>query len=387
MRKLVHIVFFIFLIVNPSRFWGQDLSVSERLEIIYDAQDLIRRLETLLNTLVDNNTTDNRARFLIEDSYKQGRNQIFYNGDIVIEDDLEPKVIQAGELVTDVFVTKYLNDFRLFISKSPGRGVEFTEIRELTDLIDGNYKFIRFSFNSQILNKHINYDESFPKIRRIAEVRVENVNGSWIPLIHGISYYREETPVEEDPLPIPTDPIDQNPQTPVETPKDKAAEPTTPVEEITPKEEEPGIEDPESDDAAYRFAFPTSSDVVKIGENQGVSWSNMNGLPGDVELRLVGKGEVITLQPSTNSASFNWTPQKGDVKGGTYYLEVVNRENPLVFGRSDEFKVKSKFPILIVGGAILGGAVAILCITNVICPDGENGPEPLPNAPDPEPIN
>ena len=400
MKKLVPLAFLILLFICPQFVLGQRLGIKERLELVYSGEALVLRLENLLNNLASTSTTDNRADFLIQESYREGRNQLFYNKDIVIEDDLDPQLSKEGE-GTDVFLEKYLNDFRLFILKSSGPSVEFSEVEAITNLEEGAYKFVRVSFYSQILNNHMGFSEAFPKVRRIAEIRVEYIEGTWVPLIHGITYYRETPPVidlVEDPSPEPNpvieEPLTEDPdkQEEVQDTKDitPPAEPDgteiQPVDEISPveeKEEEP-VENPN----AYRFASPTSSDVVKFGENLGISWSNLSGLPGDVELRLVGKDKApITLIPSTNSASFNWTPEKGDMKGGLYRLEVINKENPLVYGQSPEFRLKSKFPLLIVGGAVLGGALVALCVLDVICPEPPPPPETLPDAPDPVPIN
>ncbi len=372
---------------------GQNLTIQDRLEIILQSKQIIREYEILLNNLSDFETTETIGNILIRNSYTSGRNQIFFNSGVILEDDIHPLRTRGLLSPEDVEVQQYLQDFTLFYAKTSQRTISFENIRELSDVEEGQYKYLRVYFESTFSGTHKEVKEAYQMTKRVAEIRIEKDGSRWRPYIAGIDYYKdpEESTLEivepdtsTNPLPEEVTvftPVEDNTQIeedPVETTE-------TPGEIEVPEEtpQENGITFDKTQ--AYQFTYPNVATVKKPGANLAITWMNQQKLPGPIELKLIRNGKVIkTLLPQFYGTSFGWNIEKS-TKSGTYQLEVRSKEDPESYGLSPKFKIKSRFPLwLIIGLPVaLGGITAIL-----LAQDGGGGGNPpdnrLPPAPDPD---
>ena len=340
------------------------MSPTEKLEAIVQSIQIIREFEILLNNLSDEGTSETIGEILIRNSYSPGRNQIFYNESVVLEDDIHPSRTQGSMSPEDVDVIQYLQDFSLFYEKNRNRTISFQNIREMSDIEEGEYKFLQIYFESEFSGRHNEIPTPYTLTKRVAEIRIERDGNRWRPYIAGVSYFVEEK--TEQVLPPTTStksPVvnseNVNPTPIEETPKDSTeALPTTqasPSSGITFKPSE-----------AYQFTYPNAATIKKPGENLSISWLNQQNIPGPIELKLMRQGRVIkTLVPQYTQNSFGWNIEKSTRKG-TYQLEVRSKNTPNSYGLSPQFKIKSKFPIWLAIGipVVVGGGVAALLLGN-----------------------
>ena len=376
----------LFLWMGPAM--AQSLSIQERLEIILQSKQIIREYEILLNNLSDIETTETIGDILIRNSYSSGRNQIFFNQGVIVEDDIHPLRTQGKLPPEDVEIQQYLQDFTLFYKKTERRTISFRAIRELSDVEEGQYKFLRVYFESSFSGQHKDYTAAYETSRRVAEIRIEKEGNRWRPYIAGIVYY--------------TDPVVATKDVPaVDTPAEETVETTENVGENTsPIEDQPEVSTPtensEEEDSlvengitfkrseAYQFTYPNTATVKKRGSNLSITWMNQQKIPGPVELKLIRNGKPFkTLLPRFDGTSFGWNIDNS-IKSGTYQLEVRSKDYPDTYGLSPTFKIRSRFPLwLTIGIPLVVGGAAVLIFGG---DDGGGGPIPddkLPPAPDP----
>lgn len=367
---------------------AQSLSIQERLEIILQSKQIIREYEILLNNLSDIETTETIGDILIRNSYSAGRNQIFFNRGVIIEDDIHPLRTQGKLPPEDVEVQQYLQDFTLFYEKEERRTISFKAIRELSDVEEGQYKFLRVYFESTFSGKHKDYTSSYETSRRVAEIRIEKEGNRWRPYIAGIVYFNDPVVATKE---VPA----VNPQ-PVEP--EETVNPTERVEDPTPTEQNPSTVESKNDNLeeeapvengitfkrseAYQFTYPNTATVKKRGSNLTITWMNQQKIPGPIELKLIRNGKPYkTLLPRFEGTSFGWNIDN-KIKSGTYQLEVRSKAQPDTYGLSPTFKIRSRFPLWLLGIPLVVGGAAVLIFA------GDDGPDPspddkLPPAPDP----
>ncbi|MEM6631819.1 MAG: Ser-Thr-rich GPI-anchored membrane family protein [Bacteroidota bacterium] len=383
MRYISPLLLVLFFFQFSLQVRGQKMSPTERLEAIVQSIQIIREFESLLNNLSDVGTSETIGEILIRNSYSPGRNQIFYNESVVLEDDIHPNRALGKLPIEDVDVQQYLQDFSLFYEKNSRRTVSFQNIRELSDIEEGNYKFLQIYFESQFSGKHQEIPVAYKATKRVAEIRVEREGNSWRPYIAGVSYFVEEV-VEESPAVSTTKSVD-----PTSIENDPVAVTPSSIdagEEIPVEQPSTGITFKPSE--AYQFTYPNAATTKKPGENLSISWLNQQNIPGPIELKLMRQGRVIkTLVPQYTQNSFGWNIEKS-TKKGVYQLEVRSKNTPDSYGLSPRFRIKSKFPLWLAIGipVVIGGGAAALFLGNGGDGGGSTTPPPdntLPPAPDP----
>ena len=388
--------------------YGQVIPLSERGDIMKNAELLIEDYQRLLNNLSTEGNTKGDIELFIDNSFNLRK--IFYNEtDVYIESDLDPD-FSLNTVPTGMSIKEYLNEFCLLYKPSKGRSVFLTIDQELTDALNPDisegpqYKYVRIVFDSQFRNTLKTNDTPFPLRKRVAEIRIDKEGSIWRPYIFGIEFFnesaqsskeipsttpprREETPavvdlqekkeVEEEK----TEPIDLS-ETDSNLNKDQAPD------QIATDREEAERDSPLLEVNANAYEIGDLNQLYKYGEIMPLNWSFPPEHPGPVDLWLIKKGEeVIMLEESLGSNFHEWTLEKnrGDFKlrPGTYTLQLRKSTNDNIYGESNEFRVKSSFPTLIAGGAAVAGA-AILCLVLEVGPCDSGTSQELPPAPDPE---
>ncbi len=92
------------------------VSLKDAKEISYQAQATVESLQNLLNYITFSDNVPSELAEVIANSYKTSRNRIFFNKDIIIEDDINPQAMFGK--TKDVPAEKYLNDLDLPYEKT-----------------------------------------------------------------------------------------------------------------------------------------------------------------------------------------------------------------------------------------------------------------------------
>jgi hypothetical protein len=162
----------------------------DRDEITFQAKSTIKNLEELLVLVTSTIPTENQLDKSIKESYlittPPNSSQIFYNDGIVIEDDIDPRHT-SSQTTADLPVDRYLKNLALFYSKSDEETIKFSRIITST-LIEGKaFPYVKVFFTSTFTGKYTDpnnqTDVAYQPLQRVAELRVEKVDGKWRTLI------------------------------------------------------------------------------------------------------------------------------------------------------------------------------------------------------------
>ena len=178
-------VFGIFLMcLHSGR--AQELSPKDRDEIRSRAIGLVKDYEQLLNVLATKGTTSSDVQDIVgQATAEEGR--MFFDNKVNIEDDLYSLSADSGA-PKDVTITKYLNDWDLFYSKSYEESVAFSDLR-LSDFFSKDYQYLKVYFTSQFKNRHKDFDLNYKIQKRLALIRFEKKGEGWVAWINGISFF------------------------------------------------------------------------------------------------------------------------------------------------------------------------------------------------------
>jgi len=165
-----------------------DLSSSEIKTIQDQALSLVAYFEVELNTITDPTVSKSTINDLIYNSHS-GSNKIFENGDVIIENDLNPKIIDksSGNEIEDFTIAKYFADFILFLKKEPSDIISFSDMI-ISPVIVKNDVFINVYYKSKI---NVVIKESgvpYPTVNRTAIVKAKKTGNNWRSYIVGIKF-------------------------------------------------------------------------------------------------------------------------------------------------------------------------------------------------------
>ena len=137
------------------------LSKGDINEIKYLSEAFIEEFELLLNTVVDPELGEYKRNEISVNSYNPASgNQIFVDGDVIIEDDIDPNYYDF-QRVKDSPVKKYLNDLDLFYEKSVEPTINFSDIETFSiGVKDYVYAVVYFKSFFIILFKFVPYNTS-----------------------------------------------------------------------------------------------------------------------------------------------------------------------------------------------------------------------------------
>ena len=159
-------------------------------EVTFQAKNKINSFLDLLGTLTTSGLTELERNSIIQNSYLPNQDQIFFNDEIIIEDDIDPRHISA-ETTTDLKVERYLRDMDLFYSKTDtARTISFTRIITSPVLEGKDYPYIKAFFTSTFRGKHSQFDVPYRSTQRVAELRAEKIDGKWRTYITRLGFLR-----------------------------------------------------------------------------------------------------------------------------------------------------------------------------------------------------
>lgn len=143
-------------------------------------------LSDLLNVLSLSDLGEAERNALISESFAPGTNQLFADKDIIVEDDISPVRAAAGT-VFDMSVEKYLANFDLLYAKSAESTIQFSNIA-VSDLKKGGNLYVKVLFTSLFRGRHTKIDKPYGPVRRVAEVRADQVGSKWMVVITRIAF-------------------------------------------------------------------------------------------------------------------------------------------------------------------------------------------------------
>ena len=174
---------------------SETISNQAATEIKYQAESVVHTLEAVLNSITFNDNSPSETANYINSSFTPNlRNRIFFNENIIIEDDINPQ-FELGKN-RDLEVKSYLNELDLNYQKTPDFSIKFSNIKS-SDVKKTNHIFIRVMFDCTFGSRYKINGKVYPMRHREALIRMEpDGKKKWNAFIEGISYYNPASPID-----------------------------------------------------------------------------------------------------------------------------------------------------------------------------------------------
>lgn len=181
------------------------ITLKDAKEISYQAQSTVETLQRLLNYITFLDNVPSELADVIDDSYKPSRNRVFYNKEVIIEDDIN-SLSEMGK-TKDMFAINYLNEIDLQYEKTADASISFSNI-VVSAVKMKDYIYVKVKFDSQFGSKYKPSGNGYSTKQREALVRAERIgNSKWETTIMSITYYNAALPIDgiENNMQIATD--------------------------------------------------------------------------------------------------------------------------------------------------------------------------------------
>ncbi|UZR95149.1 hypothetical protein [Chondrinema litorale] len=166
-------------------------------EIKYLSESFIEEFELLLNTVVDPELGEYKRNEISVNSYNPASgNQIFVDGDVIIEDDIDPNYFEYQQRSKDSPVKKYLNDLDLFYEKSVEPTIDFSEIETFSIGVK-DYVYAVVYYKSFFRSQHRIIKRPYRQSERVATIKAERIGRRWKLSIVSIVFYNPDKHVNE----------------------------------------------------------------------------------------------------------------------------------------------------------------------------------------------
>ncbi len=167
--------------------FGQGISSRDSEEIKLLAKRKVEKgLNDLLNVLTFEDLEEAQRKAIIARSYADSiRNRLFYNTNVIIEDDLQPD--RPIDQPSDLKVEKYLANLDLFYAKTPDRTIAFSDVK-VSSVKERVYPYVKVYYTQLFKGKNSQSTASFRPVPRVAEVRAERVGKKWTVMIAQIGF-------------------------------------------------------------------------------------------------------------------------------------------------------------------------------------------------------
>ncbi|MEI7581222.1 tetratricopeptide repeat protein [Runella sp.] len=163
------------------------LSLRDAQEIKLLAQRKVERgLTDLLNTVSFEDLGEFERKALMTDSYGDSPNKLFYNAEVIIEDDINPEHTGTGRPM-DVAVDKYLGNLELFYKKSAENTINFSDFR-VSDVKKTSYYYVKVFYKSFFKGQHNQIATPYKPVERVAEIRAEKKGKKWVASIARLGF-------------------------------------------------------------------------------------------------------------------------------------------------------------------------------------------------------
>ncbi|WP_309641458.1 tetratricopeptide repeat protein [Flavobacterium sp.] len=187
--------------VNPEN----TISLKDAKEISYQAKSTVETFKNLLNYITFSDNVASELADVIDNSYKPSRSRVFYNKEVIIEDDIN-SLSEMGK-TKDMFAINYLNEMDLQYEKTADASIEFSNI-VVSSVKMKDYIYVKVKFDSKFGSKYRPSGNGYSIKQREALVRAEKIgNSKWETTIMSITYYNTALPIDgiENNMQIATD--------------------------------------------------------------------------------------------------------------------------------------------------------------------------------------
>ena len=174
-----------FFISNQG--FTQTLSTRDKEALRYEAGAFVKEFELLLNNISSDESSRLERNIIIENSFRSTGNQIFFNDEVIIEDDVNPNNYNH-EKVTDLAVEKYLRNFDLFYKKQQYKTIKFSDFY-VSEVKEGSYIYVEVYYTSILKGNHSNYNLSYKETSRVATIIASKKGRKWDLKIASIVFY------------------------------------------------------------------------------------------------------------------------------------------------------------------------------------------------------
>jgi ABC-type antimicrobial peptide transport system permease subunit len=180
------------LLVLPTIILAQqttNLKPKDETEIRFQARKQLTELGRRLNLLSDSTLLSSEIERIIKNSYlPHPSNQLFYNDDAIVEDDIDPRHKDHTN-VKDSPVQTYLTDFNIYYSAYKAPKIVFSNVTT-DDVVQGEYISINVYFSSIFGGRHRKKTMPYTATERVATFRAEKEKNKWRVLIVQISFVK-----------------------------------------------------------------------------------------------------------------------------------------------------------------------------------------------------
>lgn len=341
-------LFSVFSMAGLQNLCAQSLTDLDKKEIQRRAAFRIEEFQELLQLITD--PTRSRGaidRFIISSYSKEDSlfNQVFYDAQVVIEDDLTPiDHTQENIEVSALPVATYLNNFKLQYQKSYDETIFFTDL-QFSDIKTEDFTYLIVSYNSEFRGKnsaHPNYQ--YKPVKRNATLRATYSSelDRWQVWIVGINYDRTDLDASEA---VVETPISNTAEKEVATKKADQEPPLRKVEKnsdaslVVAEDEENKDTEKQLPQLEFTSGIP---EQVKKGKNLPLAWNSsvadasITLYQGDTRLREIRKGLY--------GEQWNWTAIQKPGKNFSIRLYEPSTGRSVT---SSPFRIKSRFPLVV----------------------------------------
>ncbi|UZR97041.1 hypothetical protein [Chondrinema litorale] len=344
---------------------AQDDTLTEydKQAIQYKSKDFIKELASLMNLICDPNVEEYKRKEIINNSFSINANQIFFNEDVIIEDDIDPNFFD-WQTSKNLKVSRYLNDLDLFYTKSESPTITITNVKAF-EVKQADYIFLPVYFETTFTGNHLVINKAYQTVKRIATIMARKEGNLWKPLIVSIVHYNPSVHkfVEDANKPIiETGQVADN----VADSLNKAIVDSL---QIYPEEKTVVTENTNIETEATFKQYP---DAVRKGKTEYISWDK-GKWDSPVKLELYQNDNLINvININTDVNNQLWSVPKNAELGTGYQLKISNIEDPKKEIFSPEFQIKRGFPL----GLKILGAAAIVGTAAVLLSGGSGGGDP-----------
>ncbi|MFN4144999.1 MAG: tetratricopeptide repeat protein [Runella sp.] len=183
---------FFLLLLASSVLWAQDsLRLRDVQEIKLLAQRKVERgLADLLNTVTFEDLSEFERKSLMADSYGESPNKLFYNAEVIVEDDINPEHTGQGRPL-DLTIDRYLNNLELFYKKSADATIKLSDFR-FSNVKKTDHYYIKVFYKSHFGGQHNQIAKPYIPVERVAEVRAEKKGKKWVVYIARLAFFSEK---------------------------------------------------------------------------------------------------------------------------------------------------------------------------------------------------
>ena len=165
---------------------AQDLPYKDAREILLQAENTASEFENLLNAISNTNSGRDEIQLFSQGSYTPGPNQIFADKNVVIEDNLNPGHISAGE-AQDKPIAAYLSDFDIGYNKTDNPSVVFNN-RKMGPIRRTDFLFVSFLYENVFNSTPKGMEEKYVPTQRVLTLKAERQGNKWHTYIVGARF-------------------------------------------------------------------------------------------------------------------------------------------------------------------------------------------------------